>query len=247
MLHLLLSCGSGFALKTISIELVSLLCRKCAGTSSACQSTDSLHFTLTAVSLAPRVFHVEKFLSEFEADEVIRMANPKVKESFVGDSGGRVSDTRTSRNTWVPRGTSDLTETLSRRAADVLGLDESILWSQKSVEDLQVVSYEHGQKYEPHHDWGVRGYPNSRFITLLMYLTDQPHPNAGGETAFPKGNNGLGFKVIPKRGDAVFFYNLLEDGNGDDLALHAALPATSGKKWLANYWVWDPTRKEMVA
>ena len=35
------------------------------------------------------------------------------------------------------------------------------------------------------------------------------------------------------------FYNLLEDGNGDDLALHAAQPVHSGEKWLANFWIWD--------
>jgi prolyl 4-hydroxylase len=41
-------------------------------------------------------------------------------------------------------------------------------------------------------------------------------------------------------GQAVLFYNLLEDGNGDDLALHAAMPVKEGEKWLANFWVWDP-------
>ena len=51
-----------------------------------------------------------------------------------------------------------------------------------------------------------------------------------------------GFKVAPKKGTAVLFYNLLEDGNGDDLALHAALPVHHGEKWLANFWVWDPHR-----
>ena len=30
--------------------------------------------------------------------------------------------------------------------------------------------------------------------------------------------------------------------SGDDLALHAALPVTSGEKWLANFWVWDPIK-----
>lgn len=42
------------------------------------------------------------------------------------------------------------------------------------------------------------------------------------------------------KGSAVLFYNLLEDGNGDDLSLHAALPVRQGEKWLANFWVWDP-------
>jgi hypothetical protein len=30
---------------------------------------------------------------------------------------------------------------------------------------------------------------------------------------------------------------------GDDLSLHAALPVTRGEKWLANFWIWDPKRK----
>ena len=104
-----------------------------------------------------------------------------------------------------------------------------------------MVHYINGQKYDAHHDWGVNNVPQSRFITLLLYLTDQKHPQAGGETAFPKGGaDGRGFKVKPVKGNAVLFYNLLEDGNGDDLALHAALPVYDGEKWLANFWVWDP-------
>jgi prolyl 4-hydroxylase len=49
-----------------------------------------------------------------------------------------------------------------------------------------------------------------------------------------------GFKVRPVKGSAVLFYNLLEDGNGDERSLHAALPVKEGEKWLANLWVWDP-------
>jgi prolyl 4-hydroxylase len=106
-----------------------------------------------------------------------------------------------------------------------------------------VVHYQDGQKYDSHHDWGVSGYPESRYITLLLYLSDMEGPAAGGETAFPKAADGRGIKVQPGKGNAVLFYNLLEDGNGDDLALHAALPRTQGEKWLANFWVWDPVRK----
>ena len=39
------------------------------------------------------------------------------------------------------------------------------------------------------------------------------------------------------KGMAVLFYSLLEDGNGDDLSLHQALPIKKGEKWLANFWV----------
>lgn len=201
---------------------------------------------LEVISLTPRAFIIENFLSEFEADQIVGYATPKVKHSTVGsqDGGGvRSSDTRTSRNTWVSRDASDITETLFRRAADLLNIDHNILTTARNAEDMQVVHYVNGQKYDAHHDWGVSGYPESRFITLLLYLTSQADDTAGGETAFPKAGTKGGIKVVPKKGNAVLFYNLLKDGNGDDLALHAALPVHHGEKWLANFWVWDPKRK----
>ena len=36
---------------------------------------------------------------------------------------------------------------------------------------LQVVHYKDNQRYDPHTDWGVQGHPESRFITLLMFVT----------------------------------------------------------------------------
>jgi hypothetical protein len=113
-----------------------------------------------------------------------------------------------------------------------IGIDQALLHSNRAAEDMQVVKYINGQKYDSHHDWGVSGYPESRYITLLLYLTDQKDEYAGGETAFPKGNNGSGFKIRPKKGSAILFYNLLEDGNGDDLALHAALPCIEGNGYV---------------
>ena len=220
--------------------------RHCDGPASTCQSQEPLSLELEVVSLTPRVFVMEKFLSPFEADSIIAIANETVAASTVGsaDGGGiRKDSTRTSRNTWIGRDRSALTESLFRRAADVLKVDETLLHKNKNVEDIQVVHYVNGQKYDAHHDWGVSGYHESRFVTMLLYLTDQADPGAGGETAFPKAGTGGGIKVVPVKGDAVLFYNLLEDGNTDDLALHAALPVWRGEKWLANFWVWDPKRK----
>lgn len=217
----------------------------CMESKEACQSPEPLTFELEVVSQEPRVFIISNFLSAFEADQIVETAKPRLHNSTVGnkDGGGaRSSSTRTSSNAWISRETHPFYDSLYRRAADLLRVDETILHSSKNVEEIQVVHYINGQKYDSHHDWGVAGYPESRLITLLMYLTDMPSPTAGGETAFPKGAGGKGFKVQPKKGDAVLFYNLLEDGNGDDLALHAALPAVEGEKWLANFWVWDPHR-----
>ena len=69
------------------------------------------------------------------------------------------------------------------------------------------------------------------FSTLIIYLYSYlPH------SYLP--HSYLPHLPIP----AVLFYNLLADGNGDDLAVHAALPVYQGEKWLANFWVWDPRK-----
>lgn len=107
-----------------------------------------MRLLVECVSTQPRVFVTENFLSEAEADAIIRLARPKVgpyhimlcrvmlcrliclwglvqvTASTVGtaDSGGVLSsNTRTSRNTWIARDASPITETITRRVADMLG------------------------------------------------------------------------------------------------------------------------------
>jgi prolyl 4-hydroxylase len=201
---------------------------------------------LQTISLTPRAFLIENFISNYESEHLIQLASPKITASVVGqaDSGGIFkSTTRTSSNTWVRRSTSPLVETLYRRVANALGLSHDLLTGSSNAEDIQVVHYNVGEQYQAHYDWGVRGYSESRFITVLLYLSDSvDSETGGGETAFPK----AGFKIIPKRGNAVVFYNLLEDGNGDIDSLHASLPVLRGDKWLANFWVWDPFLTESL-
>jgi len=215
----------------------------CEGHKSKCQSQDLIELTLEVISTHPKAFIIPNLISGFEADSIIQLAKPIIKQSSTGDEGIggiKIDETRTSKNAWVGRELSPVAESVFVRAAHLLHIDENLLRMGVNAEELQVVFYQEGQMYEAHHDWGVRSDASDRLITLLFYLNDMKHPDAGGQTSFPKAANGQGIMVHPGKGSAVMFYNLLEDGNGDDLSLHAALPVLDGEKWLANLWIWDP-------
>ncbi|KAG1660314.1 Prolyl 4-hydroxylase subunit alpha-2 [Nymphon striatum] len=63
-----------------------------------------------------------------------------------------------------------------------------------------------------------------RLATMLFYLNDV---KAGGYTVFPV----LKIGVQPKKGSALFWYNLKKSGDGDPQTVHAACPILSGTKW----------------
>jgi len=222
---------------------------------------DILNMTLKVTSYAPRVFEIDNFLSEVEAQHILKLATGMdLSLSTTSGSAGRTKEkdntnTRTSRNTWVPREKTAIVDAIYRRAADLIQIDEALLRhrdagthpnrsSRSSIaETLQLVHYENGQQYTAHHDFGypsVDDDQSARYLTLLLYLNEGM---VGGQTSFPRWVNaetGKALTVEPKIGKAVLFYSQLPDGNMDDLSQHAALPVTYGEKWLMNLWVWDP-------
>lgn len=221
--------------------------------------TRQKNYKLEVVSVTPRVFAIDGFLSEEECDALVAMARAEgLKPSSLqpGRSVRESTDrsTRSSSNTWLPRDAANVTDAVYRRAARLLKMDESLL--QKPVgdhyhehehslaESLQVVRYQEGEEYRAHHDFvyppAFRRHQPTRFATVLFYLNDDFE---GGETVFPRAVNAQfhdGISVKPKKGKAVLFYNMLPDGNMDDLSQHSSQPVESGEKFLANLWVWDP-------
>eukprot|EP00978_Attheya_sp_CCMP212_P014369 scaffold36530_cov47-Attheya_sp.AAC.2 len=167
------------------------------------------------------------------------------------------STTRSSQNTWVPRDSTPVVDSIYRRAADLLKIDESLLRERSKsegreelgkkpiTESLQMVHYSVGDNYKPHFDFALPTLHEKgtvRFATLLLYLNEGME---GGETSFPKWVNAetqKALKVAPEKGKAVLFYSVLPDGNLDSLSLHAAKKVTEGEKWLMNLWVWNPVR-----
>lgn len=197
-----------------------------------------VEFTLRTIALRPRVFMIRGLLRQNEVDHIIGLSKDKVQRSAVGNGGdGFVTETRTSRNTWLRRDETTTMNVLFRRFARVLNIPDEELNHDRTAENLQVVHYSVGQKYSPHHDFNDKGVPEQRFLTLFIYLKTA---DARGGTAFPLAYGRRGLKVQPEAGDAILWYNMLEDGNADEMSLHEGMPVAQGEKWAANLWVWDP-------
>lgn len=220
----------------------------------------SLTLNITVLSCAPRVFEVKNFLSEVEVEHILEVAATySMTESTVEGGSHKATKIRTSKNAWIDRSASPILDAIYRRAADLMRIDESLLRyrseEEKDISDsinsqhgiaesLQMVHYDVGQEYTPHHDFRYPdvkdAYQSARYATILLYLNEGM---VGGETTFPRFRNGETsdeLRVTPEIGKAVFFYSTLPDGNYDDLSQHAAKPVRNGEKWLTNLWLWDP-------
>lgn len=185
---------------------------------------------------SPRVVLVGNLLADEECDELIAYSYDRLERSPVvaeGDGKTVVHEHRTSRGAMLQRAESPLIARIEARLEALTG------WPAERGEGLQVLRYEKGNEYRPHFDWFnpdqagpskhlERG--GQRVATVVMYLSDVEQ---GGGTAFPK----AGLQVQPRKGSAVFFANVDEYGEPDQMSLHAGEPVESGVKVVATKWM----------
>jgi hypothetical protein len=129
---------------------------------------DFMNMTLKVLSVAPRVFEIENFLSQAEVNHILELAGGiELSESTTGDVGSnkqispkeeKRSKTRTSSNSWVQRERSPIIDAIYRRSADLIRVDEALLRrrgpnehpdnpNKKTVsESLQLVHYDPAQE-----------------------------------------------------------------------------------------------------
>ncbi|XP_068658554.1 prolyl 4-hydroxylase 2-like [Aristolochia californica] len=204
------------------------------------------------ISWRPRAFVYEKFLTDEECDHLISIAKSELKRSAVADSTSgksKLSEVRTSSGMFIEKGKDLIISRIEDKIAAWTFLPK------ENGEDMQVLRYEHGQKYDPHYDYFAdkvniaRG--GHRIATVLMYLSDVEE---GGETVFPMsqehphrkvpvsdGNfsecGRQGIAVKPRRGDALLFFSLYPNATPDTSSLHAGCPVIKGEKWSATKWI----------
>ena len=154
-----------------------------------------------------------------------------------GGAGVRVAE-RTSHNGLLPKSDS-VVRAVVQRASHLAGLTPS------HAEAVQIVRYRPGEEYREHCDWfdpeGAQyaakvAQGGQRLMSVFCYLQECAR---GGETAFPR----LGLRFAPRRGDAVVWFNLDEEGREDVRTLHQGCPVLDGEKWGMNVWLRQRPRR----
>ncbi len=197
---------------------------------------------------------IDDFLSDEMCQEIIEAAKQdgKMTRSTLGVSQEE-TETRTSSTTWLREVHCE--KPLLLLAGKVSRISSGI--PAAHMENLQVVRYEPGQKFDMHTDH-LEDFNKleckGRLATCLLYLNSSWEGKDeydrtgnhfhGGQTYFPEYN----IEVVPKRGRAVFWFNTIEKpgqrGYEDDMALsvnlksrHAGKPVINGEKWVCNRWI----------
>lgn len=190
----------------------------------------------------PKILLLKNFLSKEECDYIIQLGEPHIKKSEVcGKNGSRPDKSRTSMTAHIGKkfitgnNPDKILLNVLQRTQNYCGLPS------KNIEPIQLVRYEPGQYFKPHYDYlntKNEMYKNNvekngqRKYTFFVYLTDVPD-GVGGETYFPKINKY--FKG--NKGDAIFWDNILPNGEEDKMTLHSGTELLKGKKYGLNIWV----------
>lgn len=184
----------------------------------------------------PNVVLVEDLLTPQECEQLIRMAQGKLKRSEVVDpTSGRleISGVRRSEGAHFQYGENAVVSRIEARVQALTGIPI------RHGEPLQLLHYPVGGEYEPHHDYFDPAFPGTasllkqggqRVATIVMYLHE---PDEGGGTYFPE----LELSVRPRRGSAVYFEYFNQRGQLDARCLHAGMPVVRGHKWIATKWL----------
>jgi hypothetical protein len=194
-------------------------------------------YTINVLSASPYILTIEDFLSNDEIRALIgtvkgwQRSTDSGEMNSLGQSGSKLSEGRTSSTSWCDGDCENNPHVTSvyKKIEEVVNIPRD------NFESFQVLRYELGQRYEPHHDYGTGDKYSAagpRILTFFLYLSDV---DEGGETQFPA----IGLSVKPKKGRAVLWPSVFDHDLHlrDARTMHEAQPIVSGKKFAANTWI----------
>jgi prolyl 4-hydroxylase len=183
--------------------------------------------------LVPRVVVMDDFVTARECDALCDLVTPRFQPSTVAGKPVSAEDLAKMRSSETAHVGFRQTPEVARIEARIEALTS---WPQTMCEPLQIQRYLPGKQYLPHFDHFDPNQPDfadqlafggQRVATLIIYLRT---PDSGGATYFA----GLGLRVAPRRGSALFFsYPEPIISNG---LLHGGERVVSGEKWIATKW-----------
>ena len=175
-------------------------------------------------------YTLDNFLNSEECNQVTELIKKKLRPSTVATDGEVDETYRTSRTCDLGELTDPLIADIDRRICALLGIHPSY------SEITQGQYYEPGEEFKVHTDFfegpafeehaRERG---QRTFTFMVYLNDV---ESGGETEFMR----LKQTIKPKKGMAIIWNSLNEDGSNNHNTLHQAHPIRSGFKSIITKW-----------
>lgn len=219
------------------------------------------NYSTITYSTDPLLIYIFDFLSNSEIDHILQATEKSFVASQVYNPGS--PSHRNSSSCVLPPSDLLYDVVLKRSKAfldTVIKNYPAAGVSYFDIEPLQLVRYGPDEYYHVHFDWfdilhreakGWNPRLYNRVASFFIYLDDDCR---GGETHFPRVNaSGNGSEVValedhvsmahtgssflPRRGNGIFWVNLLPNGHGDSRLLHAGLPVEEGSKVGMNIWV----------
>ncbi|KAF4458792.1 2og-fe oxygenase family [Fusarium albosuccineum] len=211
-------------------------------------------YSIELLSVDPLVIYVNGFIKDHEINHLLHKTKDDFSPSYVYDYNtkenkisSQVNSTWRSSQSAMVSQKDPVSRCLASRLKSLLGNLQH-----PDTERLQIVKYSGGERFRMHNDYlpvhleakrpdgTVRQF--NRLVSTFIYIGDDC---TGGETYFPdiKGvgpnadgdkfsrtESGMGLLVKPRKGNAVLWHNVHQNGTGDDRMAHAGLPVQNGTK-----------------
>ena len=175
------------------------------------------------------VWDVENFITNEEAQEILRVAKNKFEEVTV--LGEPVAGYRVAQGAWISDEESAVVSSIKHKISNLVNLPK------ENFEQFHVVRYDVGGQYKTHHDYfylprdeEAFSQGGQRVFSALFYLNDDFE---GGETDFPK----INYRVVPQKNKLLLWRNVDESKKVIEDSLHAGLPVMSGVKYIGIFWI----------